>query len=887
MTTEAPARLQPSHSPNNGTAHLLSQAPHLTAMPDGRWGVWRSIALRGAGFPAAQVFKLAVPEHAAAIDNHFAQIEEAEQQARLAQTTAVDLAHHCVDRLTVDEQRAAMERVLKKLQKGKVPATEIADDAVRMAVERLRSAREQIESAKAKFDESFAAALQQNTIAISEIASQERFREAVIWQNRHVYQTAIQPFLERESTSTRSSKQRQREELIANYWQRYCVKNDTIGFFGPVGWARVVPGDEVINVRPGSDLVATRNVRFEGWGIDALIRSLMRESTFAHWLIPRRLSLIDIDNTLLHLPLQAPINISVEQATLLLACDGSKNAKQVARDLLEMPNLGFKTEADVFRKLAELRNRRLISWEWSSPIPHQVHPEKVLAEMFAGIEEETLRQTSLSKLNELDENRQSVARAAGNPEQLAQALENLETTFSRLTGAAPTRSHGRMYAARTLVYEDCRRDIEVDIGEKLIHSLGAPLTLLLEGARWFSFELAGHVRQVVDKIYADLARKAGSPVVEAAAFYDKVRPLIFTPESPIYHSVLALFHKRWAEILKLDPQAHRLQYSSEELKPRVLSAFPAPRAGWPNARFHSPDVMIEATDQEAIRRGDYQLVLGELHPGEITISNGIFVGQHPSPEELFQALEIDLPESRVLPIASRTQPGGNARTSLLLLTSRDYFLDYSLDSAHIAPQRTLSLGNIVFEKNGAGLIARTRDRRLAFDVMHFMGSALTSIGGADLKVVPPARHTPRITIDRFVVAREAWRFPPSEITFVDEQDEAYRFINARRWAQQHGLPRFVFVKTPAEVKPFFVDFDSPVLINIFAKMVHRTLTGKHSDPLVSLPPNPKITISEMLPTPDKCWLPDAAGQHYTSELRMVVVDLIDKLSRSTIERSPA
>jgi hypothetical protein len=29
---------------------------------------------------------------------------------------------------------------------------------------------------------------------------------------------------------------RRREEVIASYWQRYCSKNDTIGFFGPLGW---------------------------------------------------------------------------------------------------------------------------------------------------------------------------------------------------------------------------------------------------------------------------------------------------------------------------------------------------------------------------------------------------------------------------------------------------------------------------------------------------------------------------------------------------------------------------------------------------------------------------------------------------------------------------
>lgn len=883
MKTEAAVLLQSSPSTTNGTAELLTKAPHLTAMPGARWGVWRSMALRGAGFPAAHVLKLSTPL-AAAIENQLDQVEEAERKARQAQTAAVDIAHSCVNRVTSELERAAMERVLKKLQKGKVPQAPIADDSVRAAVEALQAARETVETAKVKFYEAFDAALQQGTTAVSEIASQERFREAVIWQNRHVYKTAIQPLLQREATSTRTSKQRQREELIANYWQRYCVKNDTIGFFGPVGWARVVPEGEPFIVRPGSDLLATRNVRFESWCMDAMVQSLMGDISFEQWLKPRRLPLIDIDNTLLYLPLQPPINVSMEQAALLHACDGSRTARQIASDLVKMPSLGFETEADVYRKLRELRNRRLISWEWCIPIPHQVDPEAILAKMFGSIEDETLRDNSLSKLRELDENRKSLARAAGDPDKLAQALEDLETTFTRLTGASATRSHGRMYAARTLVYEDCRRDVEVDISREMIQSLGAPLTLLLEGARWFSFELAARAKKVIEKIYEDLARKTGSPVVEAAAFYERIRPLIFTPDSIIYDAVLKVFHKRWAEILNLDLQADRVQYRSEELKARLLAAFAAPRAGWPNARFHSPDVMIAASGPDAIRRGDYQFVLGELHPGEITISNWIFVGQHPSPEELFEALEIDLPETRLLPIASRHQPGANARTSLVLHTSRDCFLDYSLDSAHTAPTRTLSLGTVVFEKSGGRLIARTRDSRSVFDAIEFLGCALTSIGGADLKVVPPARHTPRITIDRFVVAREAWRFSPSEITFADEQDEAHRFINARRWARQHGLPRFVFVKTPAEVKPFFVDFDSPVLINIFAKMVHRTIAGNNPDPLVTLPPNPKITVSEMLPTPDKCWLPDAEGQHYTSELRMVVVDLIDRLSRST-ERS--
>ena len=80
------------------------------------------------------------------------------------------------------------------------------------------------------------------------------------------------------------------------------------------------------------------------------------------------------------------------------------------------------------------------------------------------------------------------------------------------------------------------------------------------------------------------------------------------------------------------------------------------------------------------------------------------------------------------------------------------------------------------------------------------------------------------------------------------------------------MPRFVFTKSSVEVKPFYVDFASPIYVNIFAKVVRRTLeTGGE---------NPLILVSEMLPTADQAWLPDNEGERYTSELRIVALDLL-------------
>jgi hypothetical protein len=75
----------------------------------------------------------------------------------------------------------------------------------------------------------------------------------------------------------------------------------------------------------------------------------------------------------------------------------------------------------------------------------------------------------------------------------------------------------------------------------------------------------------------------------------------------------------------------------------------------------------------------------------------------------------------------------------------------------------------------------------------------------------------------------------------------------------------MFVKVPVEHKPFYVDFDSPIYVNIFTKMVRLTYEDETGDGLVKM--------SEMFPSAEELWLHDAAGTRYTSELRFVGLDL--------------
>ncbi|HEX8146866.1 MAG TPA: lantibiotic dehydratase [Pyrinomonadaceae bacterium] len=854
LTAEARAPAAPDRAET-------SLPEHLIGLPGGNWALWRSVALRGSGFPVADVLKLSAPACAAAAD----ELLRAEEEVRRTRSEAITALRADAERAADAESAARLDKIVRRLQKGKPSPAVLPDTPARASLEGYNAARSALERARADYRAEYGSATASLAGPLREIAGSKRFREALIWQNHDAYRTAVRRMLQAPSGGpSRDSRQRQHEELIANYLQRYCVKNDTIGFFGPVGWARLTDEGEALRVRAGDGLLAERNVRFEAWCIDALVDKYFDRDAVIPWIRPRLAPYLYLEGTSLLLPQGPPAAVTPEQAAVLSRCDGVRTAKEIAAEVIAVPGIQIETAEEVYLFLSALREQKIVLLDLAVPCPFRLNVEESLKEFCARVEEERLRRPFLDALGEMEAAREAVRAAAGDPDRLDDALGRLEATFKRLTGADAKRADGRMYAARTLVYEDCRRDIDVELGPDFLESLGRPLSLLLTTARWFTHETALLYRKTFDEVYEELAARTGSPVVAATSVWQRVRGIVLEESQSLALEVLPTLQERWAAILDLKPGQRRADYTSEELRERVGAAFGAPRAGWKGARYNSPDVMIAAESAEAVRRGDYRLVLGEMHTAGITVSNWIFVAQHPSPGELFDARARDLPDPVVHPVIPKDQTGVTARTTLALVSPHDLFLEFNLGPSDVPRARSLSIGELTVERGPDGLQVRTRDGRRQFDVVEFIGGALTGLVMNAMKLIKPDAHTPRVTIDRLVVHRETWVLSAAEMSFAAEKDEAERFVAARRWALHHGMPRFVFVKAKNEVKPLFIDFDSPTYVNIFAKLVRRA---------AALDDSPTMTISEMLPTADQTWLPDSRGAHYTSELRLVALDL--------------
>lgn len=129
--------------------------------------------------------------------------------------------------------------------------------------------------------------------------------------------------------------------------------------------------------------------------------------------------------------------------------------------------------------------------------------------------------------------------------------------------------------------------------------------------------------------------------------------------------------------------------------------------------------------------------------------------------------------------------------------------------------------------------------------------------------LPTAAHTPRVSIDKLVVSRENWRLPVNELAFAFAADEPTRYLRAQEWRHANGIPRFVFVNSPVEVKPFYVDLANLPSVEQFAHAVRA---------LDRADPTGVLSVGEMLPGPDQLWLTDAEGARYTAEFRFVAVD---------------
>lgn len=716
---------------------------------------------------------------------------------------------------------------------------------------------------EASYADVFGAGMKRLNSRILRLASDERFGAALAWQNHRVFETAIAPMLRdaRGGDVRRNSKHRQHEELLASYWQRYCVKNDTVGFFGPVGWGVLDPRASVTRLSAGPGLVASSEVFFEPWVIDQLARAIAAEPGMAEWVPPRMLPFVRIEGAHAVGPARVPVELARSELATLQRCTGRRAARDIADEVIGLvPDVA--TREDVYAIIARLGRKRLLTWKLE--LPATPHPERHLRRFLQQAGDQELAAGGLARLDALEAARDAARQASGGDVAgFVAALRDLDTVFTAVTGAPPSRRAGQAYGGRTLIYHDARRDIGLVLGADFVAAL-EPLGLVLDSARWLTSRFATRLQAML----ADVATRmpAGAGGLSLAAFWFECLPVIHRSAPAIISELQQEFQRRWAGILRAPAGARRVRLEAAALRDRVDSAFAAPAYGWSAGRYYSPDLMVAASGIDAVNRGDFDVVLGEMHLAIPACRHNCFVTQHPSPGDLLECLAIDFPGPRLLPVTPREdQDRLTVRTHSALTRDMDYLVALTVMTADPGRPRLVDAAALTVEAGPDGP-AVTIPGGPAFPVIDVFAELLVQLFMNSFALLPGMPHQPRVSIGRLVIARETWRFDASRIAFASLRDEADRYAAARAWRDATGLPRRVFVKAPGEVKPFYADFDSVVSVTILARSLRRLQERPEGSPPAW------IAVSEMLPAAEDLWLTDAEGQRYTSEIRIVAVD---------------
>jgi Lantibiotic dehydratase, N terminus len=702
------------------------------------------------------------------------------------------------------------------------------------------------------FREEFSEATVDLAIELQSIASQDDFLRAVTWQNHRLLDQAIRPFLRwNPAKDKRNFRHRQREELIASYWQRYCAKNDTIGFFGPSGWGEL--GDCVrTRYTPGERMLRSSEVFFEAWAIDRLAEVIEEIPGMREWLMPRRLSSIKLEGNALVEPAGRRVMLSPGHAGVLRSCDGTTRTHDIAiRANLDLPRL--------LEILQILKERHWISWKLELPV--SPWPERDLRRFLDGVGDEKARHQALEWLNALEAVRDQLRDSSAGT--LADALASMDELFERITGAASNRNEGRTGGGRTLVYHDSSRDIEIVLGDDLVAAT-RPLRLLSRAARWYCSGLGAVARDTLRDVHRRAVAKHGGPVDLPTIWFESLGTLYLRIEASM-RQMDQEFTEKWAAIIPVRADTREECYRYDDLLPLVDEAFAAQGPGWAEARYFCPDVMVSATDLNALHNGDFTLVLGEVHMAINTMRANCFVTQHPHKVDLLSSVDEDFPGPRMLmTLPKENPPELTVRFHPALVRDRDILVELTHHTvAADRPGLVLSRDVEVVETEGT-VMARLPGGEV-FDFLEVFGEMLTSMVANRFQLFADRPHTPRVKIDNVVVSRERWRFHPADLDFAAEKDEVARFVRTREWAAALGIPRYVFVKSSAEEKPVYVDFTSPVYVNVLAKIVRRA----NADERLA---DKTITVVEMLPAHDDLWLTDHEGNRYTSELRLTWVD---------------
>ncbi|MFJ4143709.1 lantibiotic dehydratase [Pseudomonas sp. NPDC089734] len=701
---------------------------------------------------------------------------------------------------------------------------------------------------RADVDQEYASFIEASRQSLIDFLDDEEVAQALFISNPAALSRIRELIAERFART--DSRKKQKLRLAWSYAQRFCSKNDTSSFFGPLAWGRFDRSQiENIRITPGEgDWIKERHTFFESWVVQRLVEQLNLQCPDPEFM-PLQLNqgCFLVENTL-HMPVnkRQPLN-PLTARVLRHVQDQTASMATLYGLRAALPEVG----ADQLDSLLDhLVAKQIVRRGWQVS-PRERQPIRVLQGFLSDSRlSDTFRAQWNERLDALEVTRESYA--AGDLSTRIACLERMNQLLSD-AGVDLSRESGAMYVGRYPVYEDCSRNIEVTLGHSLLEQVNADLGPLMRIHQWLIKACALKLHEFYAEVWQGLRSDDEPGSVDFLAFLAAVQPRLAEVEAGIVEHLDTLLGQAWRHVLEdrsADEQVRLTVTDIERLIATLDTRLDVRSFDVFGSDFHSPDFLISSASTEAFNRGDYDIVLGEVHPGVHTLSQPVAEPFGPFNQAINQSVE-RLFEGSKMVLADSPDSYQRSHIDWPLLPGYQQLVLPS-GGGCVAPGQRFAAGRAQVAMVQGRLRVEDVAGEFSEDLLCVYSTPMHRLGFALAGSTVARDDRRRIWLGKTLYKRASWWFtqeqlPCSEFS-MDKLDDTLAW---RAWAQEHGLPRYVFAKIDIEPKPIFIDFDNPLSFDGVSNSMKK---AGH------------VKFSEMCPSPDELWLEEERGR-FCCEIR--------------------
>ncbi|MEJ8651931.1 lantibiotic dehydratase [Streptomyces sp. MS1.AVA.3] len=754
------------------------------------WSIGDVFVVRHAGMPFDWLESLAADEN----------LQEAATELLLCEDALRETAGSGFRRL---------ERAVTRCEPGRLPSVP-ADWGE--AVDAWHTAAERYTSLYREADE-------QATKKLLTILERPEVAEAVLLSNSDAFHNMLRPLLDRADPLT--SRRRRARRQLYTYIQRFCAKNETVSFFGPMAYATVRDGtsnEREAEPRTGltelqTGLPQRRRVFISYWAGRALCRALARDNRI-------------LPGLAFHPTQHGPTPVGLSENTEAGQREDARTvfthldaAGGTLRTLTHGTGLPAKRVAHALRLLlaAGAVDMRLGGG------PYDMEPLTSLRAQLGELPGSPARKEWLDRLAALESCRAALEAGAG-PERegLISALEN---AFTEATGESARRAAGATYADRAVFYEEASSPFALRIARELADRWQEQLRGLLEVC-------TGH-GQATQRAAADAVRGELSGVerLDLAAYAARAAAVFPAPGSEFATN-------------------HAPVYRAEEWR-AVAERLAQEAAGAHGDRYALIDLCVKAGTAGALAEGE--LLVARVHHHLLVRS---WLGtMYPDQDRFAAAADTWI-----------TEQDGRLVGFDFGRRNKGYYR-FSGREAALRPASWADSGQpilrpeeltVALDENGIRLLDPDGARAFAYLPLNDFVKYAPFAALSHPQVAHPSfvagddGELPEIDIDGVVCQRPRWRIDSDSL---DLPTPHARFLQLRRLARRTSV-RFLFCRSARERKPYLVDLASPLAADLLGHVARGTEA---------------LVAEAMSPGPGELWLRDEEGRRYTCELRMQLI----------------